>query len=108
MASRGRSVSALINLCRGSQNVELQSWRGSPQLRHMAALAQEAFEEAPQNSKDGKVLHPDLINDDMRRTVYAVRGELMKRGEELRKAGRDIIFTNSEAGVSDRSRTPEA
>lgn len=87
-------MSALINLCRGSQNVELQSWRGSPQLRHMAALAQEAFEEAPQNSKDGKVLHPDLINDDMRRTVYAVRGELMKRGEELRKAGRDIIFTN--------------
>ncbi|KAK9868168.1 hypothetical protein WJX84_007601 [Apatococcus fuscideae] len=30
----------------------------------------------------------------MRSTVYAVRGELMQRGEELRKAGREIIFTN--------------
>ena len=74
----------------------------------MAALAQEAFEEAPQNSKDGKVLHPDLINDDMRRTVYAVRGELMKRGEELRKAGRDIIFTNSTTGFLSRFRVPQA
>ena len=67
----------------------------SVQQRGRAALAQEAFDEAPPNSKDGKVLHPDLINADMRSTVYAVRGELMQRGEELRKAGREIIFTNS-------------
>ena len=65
------------------------------QQRGSAALAEEVYDEPPVNSKDGKVLHPDLINPDMKKTVYAVRGELMQRGEELRKAGREIIFTNS-------------
>lgn len=46
------------------------------------------------NHKDGKVLHPDLLNADVLKTQYAVRGELYLRAEELRKQGRDIIFTN--------------
>ena len=46
------------------------------------------------NSKDGKVLHPDLLNDSVLKTQYAVRGELYLRAEELRKAGKEIIFTN--------------
>ncbi|BDA47935.1 Alanine aminotransferase 2 [Coccomyxa sp. Obi] len=51
-------------------------------------------ESPPQNSKDGKVLHPDLLNENMVRAEYAVRGELYLKGEELRKQGREVIFTN--------------
>eukprot|EP00884_Botryococcus_braunii_P023360 jgi/Botrbrau1/9708/Bobra.0388s0003.1 len=62
--------------------------------RNFASLPAESSIEAPVNSKDGKVLHPDLLNDNFRRAQYAVRGELYLKGEELRKAGREIIFTN--------------
>lgn len=48
------------------------------------------------NSKDDKVLHPDLLNALVLKTQYAVRGELYLRAEELRKAGKEIIFTNGE------------
>lgn len=48
----------------------------------------------PVNSKDGKVLHPDLLNDNLKKTQYAVRGELFIKADELRKQGREIIFTN--------------
>jgi hypothetical protein len=51
------------------------------------------------NSKDGKVLHPDLLNDAVLKTQYAVRGELYLRAEELRKAGKEIIFTNGKSCV---------
>jgi glutamate--glyoxylate aminotransferase len=44
-----------------------------------------------------QVLHPDLLNENMVRAEYAVRGELYLTGEELRKKGREIIFTNGEA-----------
>lgn len=44
--------------------------------------------------KDGKVMHPDLLNENLKKTQYAVRGELYLRGEELRRAGKEIIFTN--------------
>ena len=43
---------------------------------------------------DGKVLHPELLNENMRKCQYAVRGELYLRAEELRQAGKEIIFTN--------------
>ena len=49
---------------------------------------------APVNSIDGKVMHPDLLNDNLKKTQYAVRGELYLRAEQLRKEGKDIIFTN--------------
>lgn len=49
---------------------------------------------APVNSKEGKVLHPDLLNDNLKQTQYAVRGELFLKAEELRQAGKEIIFTN--------------
>lgn len=48
----------------------------------------------PVNDIDGKVLHPDLINANMKAAQYAVRGELYLKGEELRKAGREILYTN--------------
>lgn len=46
------------------------------------------------NTKDNKVLHPDRINHHVKQVQYAVRGELYLRGEELRKQGREITFTN--------------
>lgn len=46
------------------------------------------------NTKDGKVLHPDLVNEHVKAAQYAVRGELYLRGEELRKEGKEITFTN--------------
>eukprot|EP00803_Ostreobium_quekettii_P006212 evm.model.scf_208.1 EVM.evm.TU.scf_208.1 scf_208:26666-34103(+) len=39
-------------------------------------------------------MHPDLLNPDLKELQYAVRGELYLKGEELRKAGKEIIFTN--------------
>ncbi len=48
------------------------------------------------NSIEGKVLHPELLNNHVLKTQYAVRGELYLRAEELRKAGKEIIFTNGE------------
>ncbi|CAL5229017.1 g12261 [Coccomyxa viridis] len=51
-------------------------------------------EQGPINSKDGKVLHPELLNTNFVNAEYAVRGELYLKGEELRKQGKEIIFTN--------------
>ncbi|GBF93162.1 alanine aminotransferase [Raphidocelis subcapitata] len=45
-------------------------------------------------SKEGKVLHPDLINPNILKTQYAVRGEIYLKAEQMRREGRDIIFTN--------------
>ena len=51
-------------------------------------------------SKDGKALHPDLINPAIKRTQYAVRGELYLRAMELQKEGMKITFTNGAAVFS--------
>lgn len=53
---------------------------------------------APVYEKDGKVLHPDLLNPKVLKAQYAVRGELYLRGQELQQQGREIIFTNGEGG----------
>lgn len=62
----------------------------------LAAATSERFQSAiaNTNSRDGKVMHPDLLNAQVLKTQYAVRGELYLRAEELRKAGKEIIFTN--------------
>jgi hypothetical protein len=44
--------------------------------------------------KDGYVLHPDLLNSKLLEAQYAVRGELYLRAEELKKEGKQIIYTN--------------
>lgn len=46
------------------------------------------------HSKDGKTLHPDLLNEHVKRAEYAVRGELYLRAMELQKEGMKITFTN--------------
>lgn len=66
-------------------NAPLGSLASSPRFVH-------------KNSKDGKVLHPELLNDAVLKTQYAVRGELYLRAEELRKEGKEIIFTNGQYG----------
>jgi hypothetical protein len=50
---------------------------------------------AQDSEKDGKVLHPDLLNPRLLEAQYAVRGELYLRAEELKKT-KDIIYTNGE------------
>ena len=50
-----------------------------------------------------QVLHPTLLNANMLKAQYAVRGELYLKGEELRKAGRDILYTNGEGEREPRS-----
>lgn len=53
-----------------------------------------ASADAPINHKDGKVLHPDLMNEDVLKCQYAVRGELYIKAQELLAAGKEITFTN--------------
>lgn len=53
--------------------------------------------------KDGKVLHPELLNANMRKTQYAVRGELYLKAEQLKNEGKEIIFTNGEAPGAGRA-----
>lgn len=53
-------------------------------------------EDANLQQKDGKVLHPDLLNEKVLKTQYAVRGEIYLRSEQLRKEGMEILPTNSE------------
>jgi len=64
-----------------------------------AAKPQPLSEEAPPGygdklEVDGKVLHPSLLNKDVASAEYAVRGELYLKAEELRRQGKEIIFTN--------------
>lgn len=46
------------------------------------------------HSKDGYVTHPDLLNEAVKRTQYAVRGELYLRAMQLQNEGMKITFTN--------------
>ena len=48
-------------------------------------------------------MHPDLLNANFVGAEYAVRGELYLKGEELRKQGREIIFTNGERTILTQS-----
>ena len=45
-------------------------------------------------NKDGQAMHPDLLNPQVKRAEYAVRGELYLRAMELQKEGMKITFTN--------------
>lgn len=78
------------SLLSGSQAASSTAASG---LRFKSALAEPVAESVP-HEKDGKVFHPELMNESVLKTQYAVRGELYLRAEELRKAGKEIIFTN--------------
>lgn len=51
-------------------------------------------DEAPVNDVDGRVLHPSLMNERVKAVQYAVRGELYLRADQMRREGREVIFTN--------------
>lgn len=57
------------------------------------------------SEKDGKVLHPDLLNPRLLEAQYAVRGELYLRAEELKKT-KEIIYTNGEHCCWNKCRSP--
>jgi hypothetical protein len=69
--------------------------------RPPSALAAQAAAAAAAHGGHGAhhhVLTHDSINPAIVKTQYAVRGELYLRAEELRREGREVIFTNSECG----------
>uniref|UniRef100_A0A7R9Z8F2 Aminotransferase class I/classII large domain-containing protein n=1 Tax=Chlamydomonas euryale TaxID=1486919 RepID=A0A7R9Z8F2_9CHLO len=75
------------------QQQQIQGQRFS-QLRMISGTPAAAALAPGLNHKDGKVLHPELLNADVLKTQYAVRGELYLRAEQLRQQGKEIIFTN--------------
>ena len=93
LSMTARGGSALIRALKSDglsrTSALLSATRGSA-----SSAAVPAAVETLQNVKDGKVLHPDLLNENILKTQYAVRGELYLRAEELRRAGKEIIFTN--------------
>jgi hypothetical protein len=82
----------------------VNSWQG-PAVSQAAQACEHAPKAAGQrlfssgqpalpNVKDGKVAHPDLLNENLLKAQYAVRGELYNKAMELQKTGRELIFTN--------------
>ena len=80
-------------LARSAQAAQLRAVAGS-RAAYFSSLPEPVDDGSLPNSKDGKVLHPDLLNENMLKVQYAVRGELFLMGEQLRSQGRDIISTN--------------
>jgi glutamate--glyoxylate aminotransferase len=62
-----------------------------------SAMPEPVVDAPAPNSIDGKVAHPSLLNQDLLKAQYAVRGELYNKALELQKQGRDLIFTNGGA-----------
>ncbi|PNH07271.1 Glutamate--glyoxylate aminotransferase 2 [Tetrabaena socialis] len=86
-----RLVAALFRANQGGLNA---SWSvGGTRLKSAMPQPSETKDE-DLHAKDGKVLHPHLLNENVVKTQYAVRGELYLRAEQLRKEGKEIIFTN--------------
>lgn len=81
VAQRG----ALARQAGAAVAVQLQQERGS---------ASSAQEQLGSHMAEGKVMHESLLNANILNTQYAVRGELYLKAEELRRAGKQIIFTN--------------
>ncbi len=69
-------------------------------LRQFSSLP-EPVAEAPAkpNSQDGYVAHPSLLNSDLLKAQYAVRGELYNKALELQAQGRELIFTNGKCCI---------
>lgn len=63
-------------------------------LAAMPARASPARGDELPHTKEGKVLHPDLLNEAVKKTQYAVRGELYLRAMQLQDEGMKITFTN--------------
>lgn len=53
-----------------------------------------ADEQSPPQSIGGRALHPDLINERVKATQYAMRGEMYTRAQSLEKSGRTVTLLN--------------
>jgi hypothetical protein len=62
---------------------------------HRFASVPQPVDDSIPHSKNGYVLHPDLISETVKKAQYAVRGELYLRAVELENAGMEITYTNS-------------
>ncbi|KAL6777673.1 AAT1 [Auxenochlorella protothecoides x Auxenochlorella symbiontica] len=60
----------------------------------LPGMSRSAHDSPRPASKEGKAMHPDLLNDNILKTQYAVRGELYTRAQELAKSGGEVIYTN--------------
>ena len=97
-AGGARGVRHLVRSWQGSQAVQafLRACEHAPKAagqRLFSSLPEEVGPALP-NVKDGKVAHPDLLNSNLLKAQYAVRGELYNKAMELQKTGRELIFTN--------------
>ncbi|KAL4420157.1 hypothetical protein ABPG77_008293 [Micractinium sp. CCAP 211/92] len=84
----GRAVQALF-----------QSWQAPAgacrSARCFSSLPEPAVDAPTRpNELEGKVAHPSLLNEDLLKAQYAVRGELYMKAMDLQKAGKELIFTN--------------
>uniref|UniRef100_A0A383W5D9 alanine transaminase n=1 Tax=Tetradesmus obliquus TaxID=3088 RepID=A0A383W5D9_TETOB len=108
----GSSPTAAAGVTRGHRREQLSNRRGLAPVRSIAGPSFESIDSddflspvttlerdqvtklvAQVSEKDGKVLHPDLLNPRLLEAQYAVRGELYLRAEELKKT-KEIIYTN--------------
>lgn len=80
---------------RGLQYLEAGSSRLSS--HSFSSLPAEAHPAGNENSKDGKVTHRDLLNPNVLKAQYAVRGELYNKAVELASQGKEIIYTNGKS-----------
>ncbi|MEW5315685.1 MAG: hypothetical protein WDW38_007095 [Sanguina aurantia] len=78
----------------GLSGVTAQNKGHAAALRSFASVAAAQSDASRPHELEGKVLHPSLLNDNVLKTEYAVRGELYLRAEQLRKEGKEIMFTN--------------
>ena len=68
------------------------------QMRFFSSLpAPDESGQAP-TSLDGYVAHPKLLNENVLKAEYAVRGALYNKAVEMQNQGADIIYTNGGAG----------
>ncbi len=95
-----RRCGKLVTVVRARVDVACEAFTGTQALgsyatsRWFASLPAPVEADSPEHSKDGKALHPDLVNANMRKAQYAVRGELYLKAEQLQQQGREIIMTN--------------
>lgn len=87
----------------GLSRLSTPSWLGAaaPTVENVFSSCQcRAFASLPQpveedrHSKEGYVMHPELMNENLRKTQYAVRGEIYFKAQDLAAKGREIIYTN--------------
>lgn len=90
---RKEATRLIAALFRASNNGVTSSWCVGG-ARFKSAMPEQQTKDEDLHQKDGKVLHPHLLNENVTKTQYAVRGELYLRAEQLRREGKEIIFTN--------------